>query len=101
MASVVLGNTTSHMMQNTLNESKQGHIPRAVSEMSDTEEVVAVVPVLRSPALHEAHANGAHASELVHRLEALIHRLSQKSCKLLVIKNLQITAWTQRDLKLT
>lgn len=88
MASVASGNTTSQVMQNSLNESKQGHIPRAVVEMRDIEVRVAVVPVLRSPALHKAHANGAHASELVHRLEALIHRLSQESCKLLIIEDL-------------
>lgn len=54
--------------------------------------IAVIVPVLGSPALHEAHANGAHAGELVHGLKALIHRLGQQSCKLLVIKDLQITA---------
>lgn len=55
-----------------------------------------IIPVLGSPALHEAHANGAHAGELVHGLKALIDRLGQQSSKLLVIKDLQITAWMDR-----
>lgn len=30
-------------------------------------------PVLCSPALHKAHADGAHPGELVHSLEALVY----------------------------
>lgn len=50
------------------------------------------LPVLRPPALHEAHPDGAHPGELVHGLKPLIDRLSQQRCELLVVKNLQITA---------
>ena len=50
-------------------------------------------PVLGSPAFDKAHANGAHAGQLVHGLEALVDRLSQEGGKLLVVEDLQITAW--------
>ena len=50
------------------------------------------LPVLCSPALHKTHADGAHAGQLVHRLEALVHRLSQEGSKLLVVEDLQVTA---------
>ena len=49
------------------------------------------VPVLGSPALDEAHADGAHPSELVDGLEALVHRLGEQRCKLLVVEDLQVT----------
>lgn len=43
-----------------------------------------VLPVvLRAPALHKAHAYGAHFGELVHRLEAVVHRLAEQLRKLL------------------
>lgn len=76
---MVLGNTTSQVIQKSLSESNQGHIPRVASELIDgkSEVIAVIVPVLGSPALHEAHANGAHAGELVHGLKALIHRLGQ------------------------
>ena len=51
------------------------------------------LPIFCSPALHKTHADGAHAGQLVHRLEALVHRLSQECSELLVVEDLQITAW--------
>lgn len=44
-------------------------------------------PVLSSPAFDKAHADGAHPGELVDSLEALINRLSQQGCKLLVVED--------------
>ena len=51
------------------------------------------LPILCSPALHKTHADGAHAGQLVHCLKALVHRLSQERSELLVVEDLQITAW--------
>lgn len=51
-----------------------------------------MVPVLGPPAFDEAHADGAHSGELIDGLEALIDRLSQERCKLLVVEDLQVTA---------
>lgn len=47
-----------------------------------------MVPVLSSPSFNKAHADSAHSGELIDRLEALIDRLSQESCKLLVVEDL-------------
>lgn len=54
------------------------------------------LPVLCPPALHEAHPDGAHPGELVNSLEALVDRLGQQRSKLLVVENLQITAWNTK-----
>ncbi|VVC95009.1 unnamed protein product [Leptidea sinapis] len=48
-------------------------------------------PILRAPALHEAHANGAHPRQLEHRFEPLRHRLAEKRGELLVVEYLQVT----------
>lgn len=50
-------------------------------------------PVLRSPAFDEAHTDGAHASQLVDSLKALVDRLSQEGSKFLVVEDLQVAAW--------
>lgn len=50
-------------------------------------------PVFCSPAFDEAHANGAHARQLVDGLEALVDRLSQEGGKLLVVEDLQVASW--------
>ena len=52
-------------------------------------------PVLGSPAFDKAHANGAHAGQLVHGLEALVDRLSQEGGKLLVVEDLQVASCQQ------
>lgn len=44
--------------------------------------------VLGPPAFDEAHADGAHACQLVDSLKALVHRLSQQRGKLLVVEDL-------------
>lgn len=51
------------------------------------------LPVLRSPAFDKAHADGAHPGQLVNSLEALVDWLGQQCSKLLVVENLQVTAW--------
>ena len=48
--------------------------------------------VLHPPALDEGHADGAHSSEGVHRLEALVDALSKQSGKLLVVEDLEVAA---------
>jgi hypothetical protein len=53
------------------------------------------LPVLGAPALDEAHAYGAHPRQLVHRLEALAHRLAEERRKLLVVEDLQVAPWRQ------
>lgn len=53
-------------------------------------------PVFSSPALDEAHADGAHPGELVDSLESLVDGLCQQGSKLLVVEDLQVTSW--RDL---
>ena len=52
--------------------------------------------ILGAPTLHEAHADRAHLGELVHGLEALVHRMRQQLSKLLVVEDLE--AATGRDL---
>lgn len=52
-----------------------------------------LTPVLCSPAFDEAHADGTHSGELVHRLKALVHRLGQQCRKLLIVEDFQVTAW--------
>ena len=49
-------------------------------------------PVLHAPALHEGHADGAHSSQGVHRLEALVDALSKQGGKLLVVEDLEVAA---------
>lgn len=41
------------------------------------------------PYLDKAHSNGAHLSQLINSLKAVVDRLSQKLGKLLVVENLQ------------
>ena len=48
--------------------------------------------VLGTPALDEAHADRAHASQLVDSLEALVNRLRQQGRELLVVEDLQVAA---------
>ena len=51
-----------------------------------------VLPViLRSPAFHEAHPDGAHLSQLVDRLKSMVDRLSEKGGELLVVEDLEAT----------
>lgn len=42
--------------------------------------------------LHKAHANGAHFSELVDDLEAVVDRLGEELSKQLVVKDLEAAA---------
>jgi hypothetical protein len=52
-----------------------------------------VLPVVFcAPALHEAHADGAHLGELVHRLEAVVHRLAEQLGELAVVEDLERAA---------
>ena len=53
-------------------------------------------PVLHAPALDEGHADGAHAGQGVHRLEALVDPLGEEGGELLVVENLETA--TRRDL---
>lgn len=56
-----------------------------------------VLPVvLCSPALDKAHSNSAHLCQLVHRLKAMVDRLSQHTGKVLVVEYLEAASW--RDL---
>lgn len=55
-------------------------------------------PVLCAPALDEAHADGAHARQLVDGLETLVDRLSQEGSELLVVEDLQVASrWDLAD----
>ena len=58
------------------------------------------IPVLRAPALDEAHTDGTHPRELVHRFKALVDGLSQQSRKLLVVEDFQITSCKQKVYRL-
>jgi len=49
-------------------------------------------PVLHAPALDERHADGAHSSQGIHRLKALVHSLSKQRRKLLVVEDLEVAA---------
>lgn len=51
-----------------------------------TKEVL-FLPVFSSPSFNKAHSYGTHSSKLINCFKALIHRLSQKSSKFLVIKD--------------
>ena len=48
--------------------------------------------VFRTPAFHKAHADRTHLGELVHRLEAVIDRLTEELGKLAVVEDLEGTA---------
>lgn len=54
-------------------------------------------PVLCSPAFHKAHSDSAHPGELVNSLKALIDRLRQECSELLVVENLEVTAWNSNN----
>lgn len=43
----------------------------------------------RAHYLHKAHANGAHLSELIDDLEAVVNRLGEELSKQLVVKDLE------------
>lgn len=45
--------------------------------------------VFGSPALHKAHAYGAHFGEFIDGLETMVHRLCQQLSKFLVVENFQ------------
>lgn len=45
------------------------------------------LPVFSSPSFNKTHSYGTHSSKLINCFETLIHRLSQKSSKFLVIKD--------------
>jgi len=49
-------------------------------------------PVLHAPALDEGHADGAHAGQGVHCLEALVDPLGEEGGELLVVEDLQVAA---------
>ena len=52
-----------------------------------------VLPVvLRPPALHEGHPDGAHLGQLVHSLEAVVDGLCEEGGELLIIENFEVTA---------
>ena len=52
-----------------------------------------VLPVvLRPPALHEGHPDGAHLGQLVHSLKAVVDGLCEEGGKLLIIENFQAAA---------
>ena len=59
-----------------------------------TSDVLPVV--LGPPALHKAHANGAHACQLKDGLKALVDGLRKELSKLLVVEDLEAAGW--RDL---
>lgn len=48
--------------------------------------------ILSSPTLYKTHPESAHLRKLIHCLKAMVHRLSQKLSKLLIIENLQTAA---------
>lgn len=48
--------------------------------------------IFSSPTLYKTHPEGAHLSELIHCLKAMVHGLSQELSKLLIIENLQTAA---------
>lgn len=50
------------------------------------------LPVFSPPSFNKAHSYGTHSSKLINCFKALIHRLSQKSSKFLVIKDFQIAS---------
>lgn len=39
-----------------------------------------------SPTLHKTHSDSAHFSKVIHCLKAMVDRLAEQSCKLLIIK---------------
>ena len=49
--------------------------------------------VLCPPSLHERHPDGAHLGKFIDRIEPMVHRLSQKRRKFLVIEDFQAAAW--------
>lgn len=50
--------------------------------------------VLRPPALHKRHTDGAHLGQLVHGLEPVVDGLGQQSGELLVVEDLETaTGW--------
>lgn len=48
--------------------------------------------ILSAPSFDKGHSDGAHFSQLIHSLEAVVHALGQQSGKLLVIENFETTA---------
>ena len=55
------------------------------------------IPVLCTPAFHKAHTDSTHSSQLVDGFKALVHRLSEQDSELLIIEDLEITAWPQQQ----
>lgn len=53
------------------------------------------LPVFSPPSFNKAHSYGTHSSKLINCFKALIHRLSQKSSKFLVIKDFQIASYEE------
>lgn len=56
-----------------------------------------LAPVLGTPALDEAHPDGAHARQLVHCLKAARHGRRQQGRKLLVVEDLQVASWRRSE----
>lgn len=48
--------------------------------------------VFSTPSLNETHADGAHLSELIDHLEAMVHGLGEELSKQLVVKDLEAAA---------
>lgn len=74
-------------------QTSYGFYTATLLQKQETREWLALtqscsLPVLGSPALHKAHADGAHPGELVHSLEALVYWLCEQRSKLLVVEDL-------------
>ena len=46
--------------------------------------------ILCAPTLHKTHTNSTHLRQLVDGLEALVHRVCEELCKLLVVEDFEV-----------
>lgn len=76
----------AHLSQNFV-QPLQRSVKMNLNPAGGARDILAMI--LSSPALHKTHPDGAHLSELIHDLKAVVNRLGEQLSKELVVEDLE------------
>lgn len=68
-------------------QTNRAHLQEEKNSSIDQSVKPFFLPVFSSPSFNKTHSYGTHSSKLINCFKTLIHRLSQKSSKFLVIED--------------